>query len=320
MDLAESLLKVTDDEPGQRLVLEGKRLALPTLLTGAVGGLVGGLVGSLVSLAGAEDSEEWWRPRRVQVDRDAGTLVIDDVQVLRSEDRSRSIALEDVRGLTVRSRYAPPRGPKSVPVDVDPPRHVEAIVTGERTADGRVLRLDVLGIDSGEKVADLAYRLGAAMGLRYQRVVRSDPRRMEIEMRAEPADGLERMTVPDTASDYVGGRVSAVASRAAAEPRIARFDPSDWPSPSRVTRWAPGDEVVFDKPREGAALGCLPFAVAGLALGPVSWLAAHDVTTTLIATAVGLLGGGAALAVVASSLPRSVRLSWPEQELAIQAG
>jgi hypothetical protein len=257
----------------------------------------------------------------VQVDRAAGTLVIDDVQVLKNQERTRTIALADVRGLTVRSRYAPPSGQRATPVDVGHPRQVEAIVAGEATADGRVLRLEVLGIDSGEKVADLAYRLGAAMGLRHQRVVHSDPRHMEIEMQAEAAPGLEALPVPERGSDYVGGRVSAGATRAAAEPRIARFDPSAWPSPSRLTRWAPGDEVVFDKPREGWAVGCLPFALGGLALGPFTWwLSEHDLAPTVGTTAFGLFAAALAFAFIAASLPRHVRVAWAEQEMTIKAG
>jgi hypothetical protein len=322
MDPTAALLKVTADEPGQLLVLEGERLALPTMLTGVVGGLVGGLVGSLVSLAGAEDSEEWWRPRRVHVDREAGTITIDDVQVLRSEDRSQAIALRDVRALTVRTRYAPPAGQqKAHPFDLDHPRHVEAILDrGDGATGVRVVRLEIQGIDSSEKVADLAYRLGAAMGLRHQRVVRSDPRRLEVEMRAEPGPGLEPMPPLEGAADYIGGRVSSGAARAAAEPRIAAFEPAAWPSASRVTRWSPGDEVRFDKPLEGVAVGCLPVALGGLAVGPALWFFLHDITVAAIASALGLAFAGVAMALIAASLPGHVRIDWAGQELTVKSG
>lgn len=297
---------------------------MPTLLTGVVGGFVGGLVGGLVSLAGAEDSEEWWRPRRVHVDRAAGTLAIDDVQVLRGEDRSESIALQDVRALTVRTRYATPAGQqRAVPFAADHPRQVEAVVhTGDGAAGGqeRLLRLHVHGLDTCEKVADLAYRLGAAMGLRHQRVVRSDPRRLEVEMRAEAAADLEPMPPLEGRADYAGGRVGAGAARAAAEPRIAPFEPSAWPSLSRLTRWSPGDEVLFDKPLEGAAIGCLAFALGVLAVGPALWFYLHDVTVTAIASGVGLVLVGVSLVLVAASLPRHVRVAWGEQELTVKSG
>jgi hypothetical protein len=321
MDLTAALLKVTADEPGQLLVLEGERRALPTMLTGVVGGLVGGLVGSLVSLAGAADSEEWWRPRRVQVDRGAGTIAIDDVQVLRNEDRSQTIALRDVGVLTVRTRYAPPAGQqKPHPFDVDHPRQVEAILDRGHGAGARVVRLEIQGIDSNEKVADLAYRLGAAMGLRHQRVVRSDPRRLEVEMRAEPGPGLEPMPPLEGAADYARGRISSGAARAAAEPRIAAFEPAAWPSASRVTRWSPGDEVRFDKPLEGAAVGCLPVALGILAVGPALWFFLHDVTVAAIASALGLAFSGLAIALIAAGLPGHVRIAWGEQELTVKSG
>jgi hypothetical protein len=60
MNLPQPHLRITADEPGHLLVLEHEKIALP--------GFGRGLVMGLVQVAGAAESEQWWRPRRIRAD------------------------------------------------------------------------------------------------------------------------------------------------------------------------------------------------------------------------------------------------------------
>jgi hypothetical protein len=327
MERSDVLLKVSADDPGRQFVLEAAKTTLP--LGGAMGALVGGAIGALAALAGAATGEELlWRPWRVRADRVAGLLTIEEYQLVRGEERSESIALASVERLVVRTVYRRRAAPRSSgtaePFSITNPRHVEAMVhfrDGQEPRQ-RTVPLDVLGIDTVEKVADLSYRLGAAMGLRLQHVVRSDPRRFEVEIAGAPAPGFDPLPVPEAAADYAVARVArgaAEAARSMVAPAldVARF-PADW----RVTRWAPGDEVQFDRPLQGSAFGCLSVAAGGLLLGPAVWFMFRDaagtvVTMLVVTTLVGLLISAIAAAVALSSLAQRTRISWSGHSLTV---
>src|SRR5206468_11724964 len=136
------------------------------------------------------------------------------------------------------------------------------IADGTDVLRERPLRLQVEGMDTREKVADFALRLGAALGMRYQRLVAGDPRRIEIEMTASPAPGRDPMPPPEKPANYARGGVGSAAMRIASEQRMPPLDVPRFPSDTSVSRWAPGDEVCFDKPfAGGTAIGCLPVAI-----------------------------------------------------------
>jgi len=186
MEHSDVLLKVSADDPGRQFALESAKTTLP--LGGAMGALVGGAIEVLGALASAATGEErLWRPWRLRADRVAGLLTIGEYQLVRGEERSESIALASVERLVVRTVYrrrAPPGSSGTAePFSITNPRLVEAIVHFREEPRPRTIPLDVLGIDNVEKVADLSYRLGAAMGLRFQHVVRSDPRRSRSRWR-----------------------------------------------------------------------------------------------------------------------------------------
>jgi hypothetical protein len=322
MDFTAALLKVTADEPGELFVLEGQKLALPSVATGLLASAAVGIASGLLAIAGQADSELLWRPFRVRADRANGQLSIDDIHVIRDEKRAESIALEQVEALTVATRHQPAHSrTKQPPFSADHPRTVE-LTLQVRDASGAVrersLQIEVQGVDSCEKVADLAYRLGAILGLAHQRVVRSDPRRIEIEMARDAAPELGAMPPMLERADYARGRVAPAAARAAAELRMRAPNAAHFPTKElRVVTWAPGDEVRIDKPLEGAAMGCLPVAILGLAAGPVFWYLFHHAIGTLIVGALGLLFGGLGLALVVTSLPRRMRIAWADRELVV---
>jgi hypothetical protein len=320
MDVRAALLKVTADEPGSLLALEGEKLTLPSVATGLLGGAALAIISELATSSG--QSDQFRRPRRVRADRGQGHLVIDDVQVLRNEERSESISLEQVDALTVGTRHFPPTSrDRHPPFSSDHPRSVEVIVhlrDGAGAARDRALRLDIHGMDTCEKVADFAFRLGTAMGLSRQRVVRSDPRRITVEMRGHDAPGLQPMPPPERPADYLHGVVAPGAKRAAAEYRMPAPDPAHFPSGDlRLARWAPGDEIRLDKPAQAWGVGSFLFGTLGVAAGPWWWYLTGDVGSTLMIGIFGLLFGGIALIAAFTCLPRHVRVAWASQELVV---
>jgi hypothetical protein len=319
MDVRAALLKVTADEPGSLFALEGEKLTLPSVATGLLGGAALAIIGGLAASSGQD--EQFWRARRVRADRGQGHLIIDDVQVIRDEERSESIPLAQIEALTVGTRHFPPTShDKHPPFSADHPRSVEVIVHLRDAAGARdrAIRLDIYGMDTCEKVADLAFRLGAAIGLSRQRVVRSDPRRIEVEMKRRDAPGLEAMPPLERSADYVHGDVAPAAKRAAAEYLMSAPDPSHFPGGDlRLARWAPGDEIRMDKPGQVVGAGCFLFGIVGLVAGPALWYFTHDVVSTLIISIFGLLFGGLALIAAFTCLPRHVRIAWGSQELVV---
>jgi hypothetical protein len=198
---------------------------------------------------------------------------------------------------------------------------------GSRKPRTRVLSLHVEGLDRREEVADLAYRLGAACGLSYQRVVRSDPRDIELEVSASMGPGHERIPTLEGRANYAADVFSAAAAAAAAEDRVPPFDPSQFPSDHEVAKWVPGREVRFRKPLGSAAIGCLPFVIAGFLAGPALFLFSASrrpdaaLADRLVPSAFlgffGLIVGGIALVAVAAALPRRVTIDWALQTISI---
>ena len=182
----------------------------------------------------------------MRADRAAGLLDIDEVQVFRSEDRKESIRLAEVHALRVRTRHdRPPSNQREQPFGPGHPWPMEAVIELAEGASGprrRPLYMDVEGTDTREKVADLAYRLGSAMGLHHQRLVSGDPRRIEIEMRPEGGPGLATLPALDGPADSPDGRVSGAAEGAAAKLVAPPPDPTRFEGAARLTKWSLGDE------------------------------------------------------------------------------
>jgi hypothetical protein len=288
-----------------------------------VAAMMSGLVGAVARMAHVEDAEQWWRTHRLRVDRREGDLVIDDVQMLRHEERRETIALRDVSAAAVRTRYMPPADgrQKTPPFGPGHPRHVEIAVSvrgGASAARVRTMHFAVEGMDTCEKVADVAFRLGAALGLRFQRLVHADPRRVEIELAAEDGPGRQPLPVPEGPADLQGGVLSAAAEAAVAGRCLTGpVDAAAFPSDARITRWSPGEEVRFDKPLQGMAFGCMPLALACFGAGPAAAYLFHDSMLTIVMSLSGLLIGALAVAGIIMGLPRHVRLDWRAQEATV---
>jgi hypothetical protein len=173
-------------------------------------------------------------------------------------------------------------------------------------------------------VADLAYRFGKAADLPFFRVVRSDPRELEIELVREAEQGTDTVPHIEGPADYAGDRVLPQAARAATQEKVAAFAAADFQGPARVAVWEPRREVRFAKPLGLAALGCLPFV--GLVLvGPAAFVflrteppeLAPRIMISVLFGIFGLIIGLIAVAAVVAALPRRVTLDWGAQTLEV---
>jgi hypothetical protein len=266
-----------------------------------------------------------WAPVAFQASRDAAVLELVERNVLTRRERRETFPLSGLAGLSVEtvSGSGPRPGLHAVTPNV---RITLRIDDGSRTPRARTVSLHVEGVDRREEVADLAYRLGAASGLAYQRVVRSDVRDIELAISPSMGIGHERIPALEGRADYAANVFSHAALAAAAEERVPPFDPAQFPSDHKVAKWLPGREVTFRRPL-GLGLGCLPFAVAALLAGPALFVISTSrrpetaLADRLVPSAFlgvfGLFFGVIALSAVVSALPRRVTIDWARQAITI---
>jgi len=272
-----------------------------------------------------------WMPSQLRADRDAGIVELLERSVLTGRERREAVPLAELAGLsleTVTRRRIDARTRDLAGEAFDPNVRIRLrIDVGSRKPRVRVLELHVEGVDRREEVADLAYRLGAACGLSYQRVVRSDPRDIELDVTPSMGPGHERIPRLEGAANYAADVFSKAAVTAAADERVPPFDPAGFPSDHTVAKWLPGRQVQLRKPLGFAAVGCLPFAIAGLLLGPGLYVLSASRRPEVAAferfvpsLGVGMFGlfvGLIALAAVAAALPRRLTIDWARQSISI---
>jgi len=272
-----------------------------------------------------------WMPSQLRADRDAGIVELLERSVLTGRERREAVPLAELAGLsleTVTRRRIDARTRDLAGEAFDPNVRIRLrIDVGSRKPRVRVLELHVEGVDRREEVADLAYRLGAACGLSYQRVVRSDPRDIELDVTPSMGPGHERIPRLEGAANYAADVFSKAAVTAAADERVPPFDPAGFPSDHTVAKWLPGRQVQLRKPLGFAAVGCLPFAIAGHLLGPGLYVLSASRRPEVAAferfvpsLGVGMFGlfvGLIALLAVAAALPRRLTIDWARQSISI---
>jgi hypothetical protein len=354
-------VKLTRDEPGVLFVLEGEGVRVPPVAIGCLAvvlvpffamplvtfllslfnsaqrdSLVSGISGVFslfwLGVLGVGFSFAYrraWVTRALRADGRAGTLEIVDRHVLTGRDRTESVRLTQLAGINARADASPGKRTKAPAGFAFTPPNVRLtlrIEQGSGRARERSVRLGVEGIDKREEVADLAYRLGAAANLAYQRVVRSDPRELEIELSRAPGPGLTRIPGFEGRADYSRDQVASAAVAAAQQERMPPFDPAQFACDHKVTEWSPQREVRFEKPFGWGALGCLPFVVTGFLAGPAVFVLTgrhpqNDLSGRIVASLFlgffGLVIGGVALLVVYGALPRRVVLDWSARTIRI---
>lgn len=348
-------MKIVRDEPQQLLVFETPVFALPPAAVGCAGVVIVGLVfgvagfGLLESLLRGERPQGielalslvfpgivalvavvvFFRlramlryPQRLRVDRHAGELELAEIALLGGSGTS-VLRLDQIERMVVATAMVKPNlgdfqaGVRSQASRLGLKLRLDWRDEGGKT-QSRSLQFSVEDMDKREEVADLAYRLARAAGLFYARVVRSDPRDLELELLRERVPGAEPVPLIEKPAEYAKDVVLPQAARVATQERVAAFVPGEFRGDLAVQTWEPRREVRFGKGLGFAAIGCLPFTLLVLA-GPVLLYLSADGAADrqqdrfVVAGVLGLLGlvfGGLAIAAVVSSLPRSVSLDW----------
>jgi hypothetical protein len=272
-----------------------------------------------------------WAPRSLRADSQSGVVEFLEQHILTRRERLQTFPVTELAGVsveTITGRGARPGARLPTLGTLTPNVRITLrLDDGSRKPRVRVLSVNVEGVDRREEVADFAYRLGASCGLSYQRVVRSDPREIELELSPSMGIGHERIPALEGRANYAADVFSKAAATAAAEDRVPPFDPAAFPCDHKVAKWLPGREVVFRKPLGSSAIGCLPFAIAGFLAGPALFILSTSrrpetaLADRLIPSAFlglfGLILGLLAMVAVVSALPRRATIDWARQTITI---
>jgi hypothetical protein len=360
-------LTIEDDEPGRRLVLSAEipafskgllagiaafivlLVALPTLGTAvarfvsagpSIRTLTGLALGALYPAAAAVGLVMMaLRVRsvsRLAVDGPFGRIEIREFRLLHGPGAPEIIRIDDLRAVHVRSAARFARAARALPGGAraggrDLVLTIRLLFHAGTGRPPRELQLEVEGVDRIVEGGDLALRLARALGLDHQRVVRSDPRAIEMEFSASPASHSAPAVEDLAKADYARDRVSEEAREIAARESVAPFDPAVFVSQRRLERWEPGREVRFHKPTGLAAMVCAPgllFFLTAPAVFVVSMVTSPDYTLAGIGARVlgagalgvfGLVPAGLALLVVATSAATTVVFDWSERRLLRQS-
>ena len=346
-------MRITRDTPGERLTLEGDpKPRIPAAAVGCLAVVVlpflwtpAGLLLDLFRGEGMDPGRALalafsalfaglavltlFAPRlgrvpfRVDVDRTAGEVRLVHRRLVGGGEQERVLRLNLLRGLTVRTVTAVSRlqalgeakdaKGKALQIEL----RVARDEAGDRQ-ETRELILRVEDLDQPAEVVDFAYRLGAASGLTFAKVVRNDPKAIEVELSPTREPGFAPAPWDLAKADYAKDAVAKAARDAVAHEKVPSFEPGTFPSDHRVRVYEPRSRVVLRKPWGFAALGCLPFTLLVLT-GPLVFLFARFTTPTewpmrlFVSGFVGLFGlilGGVAMLMVHSALPRTVTFDW----------
>ena len=161
-----------------------------------------------------------WAPLTLRIDRESGAIEFVERNILTRRERRETFPLMALAGFTVetitgrRAQSAPSSASSASPLfqSFTPNVRIKLrLDDGSRKPRARVLSIHVEGVDRREEVADFAYRLGAACGLGYQRVVRSDPRDIELDVSASMGPGHDRIPPLEGRANYAANVFSAAA-------------------------------------------------------------------------------------------------------------
>ena len=249
-------MKIVEDIPGRRLRLTGEGTTLPSetrwvVMAGASPLVIlpAGILYYVASrpsvdpehvfyalawlaLTIAVFSKIWMAIRRFpalfEVDRESGKAHLGYRKLFGGELDDEVVALDTVARVTV-ERLAPP--------DSDAAKGGSGLTIGfhANAGPGEFVRTTAMsfavdGLDRSEEVVDFAFRIAAAAGLPSQRIVRNDPRAVEVELsRGTPA----AVTAP--------AEVAHAPSRRSCPPSISPATrPRPRPRPSSPRRsWRP---------------------------------------------------------------------------------
>lgn len=321
-------MKLTRDEPGELVVLEETRPIArrtgPWWFWG-LGFLVSAwLVGRW--LLGAEPSPFrtlillaplWaflvvlqgtlWRVRLLRIDAEIGELLVVEASPVSWRERETRIRLSELGGLDVLSKT-----------------YSAEVILRPTSGSTRKLETSLEGATTPEKGLAFAHRLARAAGFPYQRIVVADP--LLVHFRRAPGPGLESLPGAGAGESGAHRNPPFVAAKGAVAEHGAPFDPTQFPSDHKITRWTPGQEVRLQKPVGGATLGCLPVGLAALSIGPATFFSMRQRSASdalLFGVAVGFFGlllAALPLWIAYTELPRLVVIDWTTRTILIRRG
>jgi len=289
-------------------------------------------IGLFFSTARAVRRRARW-PTAVDADRASGELRLRESGLFGGVAPEAIIPLARLDGLTVRrTSKAPSLHDPRRPVKAAPGVALTFRIRREGASDAfesREVAFRVRHLDRPEEVADLALRLGAAAGLPFFRIVRSDARDVEVALRRDFETGFGEVPSALGPADYARDVVAAPARSMVETEKVPPFEPQAFVGDHRVAVWNPGSEVRFRKPLSFAAVGCLPFTLL-VFTGPASFFFIHAVGATgggetlqrlVVAAFLGVFGlifGAIAIVGVASALPRTALVDWTSRSIQVR--
>lgn len=360
-------MKIVEDIPGRRLRLTGEGTTLPSetrwvVMAGAspLVLLPAGILWYVASrpsvdlehvfyslvwlgLTIAVFTKIWMEIRRFpalfEVDRESGKAHLGHRALFGGELDDEVVALDTVARVTV-ERLAPPdadaaKGGSNLTIGF----HADAWPGGPVRTSAMTFAVD--GLDRSEEVVDFAFRIAAAAGLPSQRIVRNDPRAVEVELsRGTPAAVTAPAEVAPVAApsvvapvpevlpavDFTRDEAAPAAKAAVAQEVVEAFRPAAFLGDHDVTVWNPGVEVVFHSSWEGGIwLFGLPFLLL-----PVAWYLWQEragelqyselLSQTVVAGVIGLVIGIPSVVGLFRAKSWMVRLDWAEHTISIRDG
>jgi len=348
-------MKIVDDIPGRRLRLTGEGTTLPSearwLLLLAASPLVllpAGILWHMTSRPSVDPEAVFWIlaweaatigiftkiwlsirrfPALFDVDREAGRAHLGHRALCGGELDDEVLDLAKVERVTV-ERSAPP--------DSAAAKSGSGLTIAFYSASGEFLppssmSFAVDGLDRSEEVVDFAFRLAAAAGLPSHRIVRNDPRAVEVELLRGTKEATAAAVAPVPAVfpavDFARDEAAPAAKAAAAQEVVEAVRSAEFDGDHEIKVWKPGTEVVFDSPWDGWwPLFGLSFFLLGPAFyvwGERNTLSGNEDDTmglALLFEVIGAMIGIPSLVGLFKAKSRTVRLDWAERTISIREG
>ena len=352
-------MQVTQDEPGKRLVLEGRgelefrpageaavaifamlfvallAFAIISLRSNALGVVVVGVPLAVGIFAAVRPSRA---PSLVRIDREAGRVAVARAGLLGGPPRTRELALDSV------ARIVLAEIPNVTTIEREGWRVRPFDMRFEPTAGGGAplaFRLDVRGVTTWDETERLAFAVARAAGMTAYAFVPSPPftppaSRVELTRNldgggtpipepgpAEPVDRAARFPLQTPGPEPLGEDYEAAKELGG---EVPPFDPSAFPiDEDRLERWEPGKIVRVFTPfsKLGFGLGLFPLACVGFFVF-IDVMGAHGRGTAWRPNGLEELGLVVAVALLAlairASLPHSTTIDWEAKEVRLRRG
>jgi hypothetical protein len=325
-------MKIVEDAPGARLLLEEKTVSMPeeagypiafvvSLFFLVPAGLIwytGSLFPLLFMFGAAVVFTQMWRSIRrnlsaVDVNGPAGEIRISWCRLMGGEIEDEHFPLADLESLRVSLVAGGRGGVAGVRIDLK-----------TRKGSTHNVGFSVDSMNRHEEVADFALRIGAAARLPTNRVVRNDPRDFEMEFSRGPVKEAPEPppapAPPAIRADYAKGAVAPEARLAVVEEKAVAFTPPAEFGRYRLDEWNPGTRVVFHQPTDVMLIVLMLPLASLILLGPAAYIATRqgfihadpgsELVMSIIPSVIGIFVGGLAFKGLWSARSETVVIDW----------